>query len=149
MSKANNRYTIRPYCPDDLDEVVRIWYEASKVGHPFLSEEQLAADREEIVNKYIPMAKQWVAECDGRVVGFIALLNNFIGGLFVDPAYHRHGVGRRLVEHIRPLYERLTVEVFRENHKARAFYTACGFRVVEEHDNLHTGLPAMTMELTK
>lgn len=41
-----------------------------------------------IANVYLPNAGTWVWESDGRVVGFISLPGNEVGGIFVDPKFH-------------------------------------------------------------
>lgn len=55
--------------PADRDDVLRVWVDAS------------ALERKSIRNVYLPGAETWVWEADGRVVGFISLLGNEIGGL--------------------------------------------------------------------
>ena len=122
---------IREYRDDDLEAVMDIWYRASKVGHPFLSEEFLRDDRDEIIRECIPRARQWVFDIDGTVVGFIAMLDSHVGGLFVDPDHHRQGIGRVLVQHVIDRYAELTVNVYEPNLTARRFYESLGFELDE------------------
>ena len=136
---------IRKYREDDLNEVMRVWYEASRVGHPFLSDEALRRDRLEIIHKYIPIARQWVGEVDGSIVGFIAMVGNQVGGLFVDPRHHRTGIGTALIEHVRPMFPTLTVTVFKENPNAIRFYEKSGFRLIEERVSEYHGIPELLM----
>ena len=89
---------IRPYSPDDIETVLDIWESASRVGHPFLSESFLTAGRERIRRDYMPMAATWIFEEGGPPVGFIALIGEEVGALFVHPAAHRRGVGRALMD---------------------------------------------------
>lgn len=48
---------IRAYRDTDLDEVVMIWYEASRIAHHFISEATLAVHKDLVINTYLPMAK--------------------------------------------------------------------------------------------
>jgi GNAT superfamily N-acetyltransferase len=41
-----------------------------------------------------------VAELDGQVCGFAAHADSELTWLYVDPAYHRQGIGRRLLQHV-------------------------------------------------
>ena len=137
---------IRAYRQDDQEAIMRIWYEASKVGHPFISEEALRKDRQEIIDVYIPIAKQWVAKADGSIGGFIAMIDNQIGGLFVDPHSHKRGIGTALIEHVRPMFPTLTVCVFKKNPNAIRFYEKSGFRLVEERISEYHGFLELFME---
>ncbi len=138
---------IRDYRDEDLERILDVWLAASRVGHPFLSEEQLAKDRQEIVEHAIPRARQWVYESEGEIVGFIALVGEHIGGLFVEPAHHRQGIGRALVDHVRQMHERLTVNVFRDNRNGIAFYEGVGFTFAREQISDYFGLPEWVMEI--
>jgi putative acetyltransferase len=138
---------IREYRTDDLSALLAIWANASAVGHPFLSAEFLASERQNIANLYLPVAETWVWEADGRVAGFISLVGNEIGGLFVDPLLHGRGIGRALVEHARALRAELEVEVFQDNVRGRAFYEACGFKKLMERFHVETGLVVMRLRL--
>lgn len=78
----------------------------------------------------------FVAERDGVVVGFAAVVPRPDGGaeldaLFVEPHLWKHGVGRKLVDHAADV-ARVRAASFLHvigNPHAGGFYTACGFRV--------------------
>ncbi|MDF1585753.1 GNAT family N-acetyltransferase [Marinimicrococcus flavescens] len=118
---------IRRYRPVDRDRVIGIWLAASRVGHPFVGEAVLREQQEKVRDVYLPMAENWVAEVEGRIEGFIGLLDDFVGGLFVDPRRHGQGIGRSLLQHAATRHGRLTVSVYEANTEALAFYRRCGF----------------------
>ena len=120
--------SIRPYCGGtDLDACMDLWRRASRNGHPFLDEEALAADEVLVRDIYMPAAEIWIATAGEAPTGFIALLESFIGGLFVAPERHGMGIGRALVEHAAELRGTLDVDVYEANNSARNFYTRLGF----------------------
>ena len=63
--------TIRQYREDDLKGVMASWENANELAHPFLTKEFVDKVRHDIPNLYLPNADTWVAERNGRVVGFI------------------------------------------------------------------------------
>ncbi|ETX28089.1 acetyltransferase [Roseivivax isoporae LMG 25204] len=139
---------LRAYDPArDLDTCLAIWRRASEVGHPFLDAATLDADAVLIRDVYMPAADITVAEDGGRVIGFIALLDDLVGGLFVDPGAHRRGAGRALVARALATRGRLAVEVYEANRSARAFYVACGFVETgrRERDDHDRPLPLVAM----
>ena len=138
---------IRKYDPDDLDELLDVWYEASLVAHPFLSSDFFHQERDAIPNKYLPVAETWVFEETGRVVGFISLIDNVVGAIFVSPRHHRCGIGHQLMDLARTSRDHLEVEVFKENAIGRAFYDAYGFEVVGERIHKETGQPLLQCHL--
>lgn len=111
----------------DRDRLTEIWLAASRVGHPFLTEAALAVQMVKVRDIYLPQAENWVAEADGTAVGFIGLIDDFIGGLFVGPKAHGRGIGKALVEHAARLKGALDVEVYAENQAAVEFYRRTGF----------------------
>ena len=94
---------IREYHEQDLPELLSVWEAASEIAHPFLTAEFLAAERENIPNLYLPNAETWVAELEGRVIGFVALIGNEVGAIFVHPNQHGTGIGRKLMDKAREL----------------------------------------------
>ena len=137
---------IREYTLNDTDALITIWEKANTLAHPFLLPDFLAFVKDAVRNIYLPNAETWVIEYQGRSIGFIAMIGNEIGGLFLDPAYHGHGYGRALVDHVVDLKGALQVEVFKENDLGRRFYEGYGFEFVEEY--LHEQSGAVTVKMS-
>ena len=123
---------IREYEQDDLADVLRAWETASAIAHPFLTEEFLAQERRNIPELYLPNAETWVAERDGKVIGFIALLGNEVGAIFLNPEFHGQGVGRAMMDKAQELRGSLELDVFKENNVGRNFYAKYGFEIMSE-----------------
>lgn len=138
---------IRAYTSRDTDDLVDVWYRASLVAHPFLSESFLEEERSEIVQRWLPIAETAVYEVDGRVVGFISLVGNEVGGIFVDPALQGQGIGRALMDHARRSRTFLELDVFEANGTARRFYDSYGFQFVDRHFNDMAGHPELRLRL--
>jgi N-acetylglutamate synthase-like GNAT family acetyltransferase len=70
-----------------------------------------------------------VYEAEGEVLGFAGLDMNEIRLLCVSPAHQRRGIGRALLEHIKPLVPgSLFPDVFvYSSLQAVSFYKSCGF----------------------
>lgn len=137
---------IRAYTSRDTDDLLDVWYRASLVAHPFLSESFLEEERSEI-DKWLPIAETSVYEVDGRVVGFISLVGNEVGGIFVDPARQGQGIGRALMDHARRSRTILELDVFEANGTARRFYDSYGFQFVDRHYNDSAGQPELRLRL--
>ena len=117
---------IRPYSPADKQAVMSIWRDTSAVAHPFLSSEFMSEAENLIRDTLLDMAEIWVAEKDGIPIGFIALIGHEVGGLFLRPEHHGHGIGQALMDRAVQRKGRLELDVFRENTRARQFYTRYG-----------------------
>lgn len=140
---------IRDYRTADQDRVLDIWLEASRAGHAFLGEATLLEQQHKVRDVYLPAASNRVAEVNGRVEGFIGLLDNFIGGLFVDPKAHGSGIGRALVEDAAARAGDLTVTVYADNEKAVAFYRRCGFVELSRQADDGEGRPLVVVEMAR
>lgn len=77
-----------------------IWHQASLIAHSFLREEFFTEERREITERWLPMAETMVYETDGRVFGFLALISNEVGAIFVDPDSQGHGIGRAVMDRV-------------------------------------------------
>lgn len=130
---------IRKYKETDLAAVLSSWENAQCIAHPFLSEDFQAQEKKNIQELYLPNVQTWVIEIDGIVVGFISLIENEIGGLFLQPSHFGNKLGKMLVDKAREIHNELYVEVFEKNHIGRNFYTKYGFKFVEEKMHKETG----------
>ena len=123
---------IRAYQPADTNAIIEVWYQASAVAHPFLSAPFLAQEADNIRNIYLPNTKTWVYELDGQIVGFIGMIDNEVGAIFINPQHHRKGIGQQLMNWVAQMHEALEVEVFKANAIGRAFYQKYGFTFLKE-----------------
>jgi GNAT superfamily N-acetyltransferase len=126
--------TLRTARVDELDELEELQRRASLanagdreaiLAHP----EAIAIPRTQLAD-----AQVFVAESDGIVIGFSAVLDRDDGqteldGLFVEPGLWRSGVGRLLVERAKDYgrdHSASWLHVIGNPH-AGGFYEACGF----------------------
>ena len=139
---------IRKYEDKDLEELLDVWYSASQVAHPFLNEDFFEQERKNIAKLHIPTADTWVYEIDNAVVGFISLIGNEVGAIFVIADLHGKGIGRALMEHAKSIRAYLELDVFEDNKIGRNFYEKCGFLKVSEHLHEETGFMQLRLKLT-
>lgn len=131
--------TLRTYEPQDLDELLSAWENATRIAHPFFTEEFLDQERRNIPELYLPNAETWVAEKDSRIIGFMALIGNEVGAVFVEPSFQGRGIGTMLIDKACELRGNLEVEVFAENLIGRPFYERYGFEPLSESLHEATG----------
>ena len=136
---------LREYTDDDLDELLDVWHRASLVAHSFFSEDFLEVERRQIADHWLPLADTMVYETEGRVVGFLALIGNEVGAVFVDPDRQGHGIGRALMENARDRRPFLELNVFEANSIGRRFYDAYGFEFVSRHVHEATSQPELRL----
>ncbi|MEJ5020794.1 GNAT family N-acetyltransferase [Ochrobactrum vermis] len=137
----NHDVTIRAYRASDKPSLSSIWYRASLEAHSFLGEGRLQDQRQLIEDVYLEKAETWVATIDDSPVGFIGLLDCFIGGLFVDPERQGSGVGQILIRHALTLKGELSLEVYADNERAYHFYNRLGFKITGQRSKDDNGLP--------
>jgi len=145
----NNDLQIRPYRADDKSRLLSIWRAASEIGHPFFSEDQLDEQQHLVGEIYLPKAETWVAQYDGEPVGFIGLLDSFIGGLFVSPEAQGQGIGRALIAHALERKHSLELEVYALNESAVGFYRRLGFVEVSRRPTDDNNLPFEVIRLRR
>lgn len=138
---------MRRYKTDDTDALVAIWQAANDLAHPFLPPAFVAQVALDMRNIYLPKAETWVREESGAPIGFIALVGDEIGGLFLSPAYHGKGYGRAMVDHAVQLHGPLRVEVFEANAIGRRFYDGYGFVTGEAYAHEPSGQTVLKMAM--
>lgn len=106
---------IRQYQESDLEPVLESWEVATRLAHEFMTDDFIAQERQNVAEIYLPNTDTWVAEVEGEVVGFIALMGNEVGAIFLQPNCHGRGIGRALMDKAQELHGNLEIEVFKEN----------------------------------
>ncbi len=124
---------IRKYKEHEIPTLMTIWEESASLAHPFLSDEFNAMVKQMMTEKYLPDSDTWVYEESDKIIGFISMMGNEIGGLFVDPSCQSKGVGTSLVNYMEQFHKNLEVEVFQENKIGRPFYEKSGFTIIKEY----------------
>ncbi len=130
---------IRHYEDKDVEIVISVWLNASKLAHPFLKKDFIESETANMRTLYLPNAETWVVEAGGVVVGFLSLIGNEVGGLFVDPEFHGRGFGKTLTDKAVSLRGTLELDVFKQNPIGRRFYKRYGFTEDHEYDHELTG----------
>jgi putative acetyltransferase len=139
---------IRQYTDSDLDAVLSSWEVATRLAHPFMTDEFIAQERINVAEIYILNTDTWVLDIDGKVEGFIALMGNEVGAIFLQPEHHGKGAGKALMDKAQELHGDLEVEVFKENSIGRKFYSRYGFEELEETFHEPTGQQVLRLKFT-
>lgn len=136
-----------PYRPEHLEQMLDVWYRASRIAHSFLPADFFETERRAIVDRWLPQAETLVYEADDRVVGFLSLIGNEVGAVFVDPDRQRGGVGWALMDAARAMRPFLELGVFEANVIGREFYASYGFVEIGRVTNAATGLSELRLRL--
>lgn len=141
-------HIVRQYNHSDLEGVLSAWENASKMAHPFLKEDFLAQERKNIPEVYLPNADTWVVDVDHQVAGFIALIGNEVGAIFLQPEHQGKKMGKLMMDKAQALHGDLEVEVFEKNAIGRHFYSHYGFQLIEEKNHEPTGERVLRLKFT-
>jgi len=122
---------IRVYQDEDFNAVTTLWRAAREQTFPDFQREKghtFEEDCKYFRNVILENNDIWVADVDGRVVGFLALAGDFVDQLFIHPDFQQHGIGRGLLEHAKHLSPmHLWLYTFRMNAGGCTFYEKNGF----------------------
>ena len=121
---------------DDVAEITDLYLAARSDALPYLprlyTNEQV---RDWIADTIIRRCRVWVARCGGRILGFLALDEDYLNQLYLRPGHYRQGIGSRLLAVAKQESSgRLRLHTFQRNARAEAFYKAHGFRIVDFND---------------
>jgi len=133
MSNRADSLTLRLARPEEHDELEELQRRAS-LELPEYREQLLAnPDAIHLPPGQIANGQVIVAEMDGEVAGFAAVVGGELDGLFVEPDMWGGGIGRALVDAATHEARKrgLALKVI-ANPRARRFYEHCGFSVEGE-----------------
>jgi GNAT superfamily N-acetyltransferase len=120
---------LRQARPSDAAAIAALHLAARRGAMPYLPAPQ--SDAEVFAwmrDTLLPKAEVWVAEIAGRPVGYLALVDDILDHLYVQPGHQRQGVGSLLLAKAKALRPAgLRLYAFQRNRRARDFYEARGF----------------------
>ncbi|GAB6168342.1 N-acetyltransferase [Clostridium carnis] len=123
-----------------IEEVMGIWLKTTISAHSFIPKEYWIENYNFVKNKYIPSSKTFIYKEDGKIQGFISIVEeSFIGALFVAKDHQRQGIGKMLLNYCKSIYKSLDLCVYVENINAVNFYKSCGFNIKKEQKNDDSG----------
>lgn len=135
---------IRKFQEDDLDRVMQLWLSGNLEAHPFIPETYWISQYE-TVREQIPQADVFLYETEGVICGFVGLIGRYIAGIFVEKTCRAQGIGSLLLAYIKARSTAFSLQVYRDNQRAVAFYLREGFSVVSGDIDADTGAYALTM----
>ncbi len=133
--------TVRRYRDDDLESVIALFTDTVRhVNTQDYSSEQIAVwspQPPDLIRwrERVAGLSLWVAESDGRIIGFCGLgADGHLDLLYVDYRFQRRGVARSLYQHVEVEARRSGVRrLFTEaSVTARPFFESMGFGIVRE-----------------
>ena len=124
---------IRLARPEEREQLEALQWRASLANETDRPHLEAHPDAIDLPAAQIADGQVWVADLDGNIAGFAALLDGELDGLFVEPELWRCGVGAALVETAAHEARRngLALSVI-ANPAARGFYERCGFSLEGE-----------------
>ena len=129
---------IKEFKIEHLEKVMEIWLETNINAHDFI-EKDYWINNFDLVKKLLPDAKVYIFEENNIIKGFLGVIEDgYIAGLFVKKEYQREGIGKKLIEYIKPKYNQLKLDVYIKNKNAIKFYIKNDFKVVSEKNNEDT-----------
>lgn len=129
---------VRAYQGCDLTGVMQIWLEANLEAHAFIAEDYWRGYFDE-VQSMIGQAEVYVWEQEGKVCGFLGMMDTYIAGIFVDRSCRQLGIGTRLLDVVKEKKDRLCLSVYKQNQRAVRFYKRAGFVIVAGGIEKETG----------
>lgn len=146
-NKSGDNFYIRRYREADQDQVLKIWFRESVDAHSFIPAKFWGDHMEDLKQKYLPESETFVAERDGQILGFVSLVGNYVGALFIDKKHQGQGVGKALITFAHKTKGSLFVDVYKENGSALGFYEKYGFQARREKIQPETGHVVITMNV--
>lgn len=129
---------IRKFKSDDLEKVMELWLLGNTEVHSFIPSKYWRQNFKEI-QRVIPIARTYVYEYKGEVMGFISTMEGYLLGIFVNDSIRHHGMGMVLLDCEKQRENSMTVTVYEKNVTAVRFFMKQGFKVESELVEESTG----------
>lgn len=138
---------IRDFKTEDTTKVMTIWTKGNFQAHDFIEKDYWLMNYNKVKDEYLAKSKTYVYTELDEIRGFISIIDNsHIGALFVSQDYKRQGIGRKLINHCKQIYNQLTLNVYDQNAEAIMFYMAMGFKNIKVQIDENTKQKEYIME---
>lgn len=121
----------------DLESIAAIWLESNLETHDFIDKNYWLMNYQN-AKEMLPAAKLYAYLHDGKIVGFLGLINEYIAGIFVLKNYRSLGIGTQLLDFVKSENFTLTLNVYQKNQRAVQFYLRQGFTIQKKENDLET-----------
>ena len=119
----------------DAQAIAIVHRTAMRVSLSFLPDLHTAEqDLRYFGQKFLPANEVWVAEADGRVVGYLGFDADWINHLYILPDFQAQGIGSALLAKATADGRARKLWTFQQNARARKFYEDRGFVLVKLTD---------------
>lgn len=135
---------IREFHTSDTEQVMKLWLAGNEDAHSFIPKEYWRSHFAEVQEDLLK-AKVLVCDTDGKIQGFIGMVNEYIAGIFVDKNCRSCGIGKQLLISAKQKHDTLSLSVYQKNTRAVAFYLREGFSILSEAVDEATGENEYTM----
>lgn len=132
------------------DEIMEIWLSVNLHAQSFIPDSYWKENYSVVEREYLPVSMNYVYEENGKIKGFISIMQGyFIGALFVANGCRSQGVGRALLTYCQKNRNKLMLGVYAQNESALRFYRSCGFEVISKQITTDVNELEYTMEWKK
>ena len=139
----------RKLLKSEIKPAVKIWLDASKKAHFFISSAYWELKAEEMENLWLPSADNTALIKDERLIGFSSLVDDRLAAIFVNPDEQGNGYGSLLLSEAKKRRNQLELTVYEKNIHAVTFYEKYGFQKTEKRKDSGTGEFEFVMVWTK
>ncbi|MBS5793376.1 MAG: GNAT family N-acetyltransferase [Lachnospirales bacterium] len=139
---------IRIFNIDDLDNIMNIWLNNNIKTHNFI-DKNYWINNFDYVKTLLPTSEIYVYEINNSIIGFIGINKNYIEGIFIKEEYQNKGVGSKLLNYIKNLYNELYLNVYKNNDNAIEFYKKHNFNIIKEKIDENTNEIELVMQYKK
>lgn len=126
-----DRIKIREYQTKDFDPITILWRISRERSMPDFQRAKgyfFYQDRDHFRDRILRENVVWVAEIDDHPAAFMAMKDEFIDQLYVNPEDQRRGIGAALLDFAREASpDHLWLYTLQINGRARRFYEKHGF----------------------
>ena len=102
-----------------------------------------------MVEIYLPNSETYLAISNNKIVGFVAMVDDFLAALFVQSNMQGQGIGNNLLCYIKERRETIQLKIYKINSNSVHFYKKQGFDVLSDEIDKNTNEIEYLMEWIK